>query len=596
MSADTTVKTNKRKKHRLWLVARLTPLMSPGTLRHVKIGLRSGITSGILQGLALAILLPAATALATGQPTWGLTFWQWFIALAVVTLIFAFFDYTGTKHSYIGGLGFMRETQLAIGDKAASLPLGWFDGESAGMLSRMVTQEMMNLGQMTAFFASILIKAVGGAGVVAILSWLWDWRLGLMLVISIPFYLFFVWLAGHLVDRGHVVDEVAEAGLAARIVEFVRCQGALRACHAGETYGLLDAAFNKAQKSMNRGLLLGTIGQFLSGTVVKNIVMGLVVLGGELVLGGHLTPVEGLVVIGLSLRYTSMLEDINSNVCAIEDRRQMVERVEVLLETPSLKEVETSAPMTSETDVVFDKVDFGYLKDQTVLDGLSFTVPAGTMCAIVGPSGCGKTTIIRLISRFYDVRSGSIRIAGQDIRQVRLEDLMQRISPVFQDVYLFDDTLEANIRIADEDATKEELERVAALAGVTEIITRLPDGWQTRCGEGGRALSGGERQRVSIARALLKKAPLVLFDEATSALDAENEANIVRAMEELRKTSTLIVVAHKLETIRKADQVIVLDDHGHIAEQGRHEELLANDGPYKKFWQHRYESEGWSLL
>ena len=167
---------------------------------------------------------------------------------------------------------------------------------------------------------------------------------------------------------------------------------------------------------------------------------------------------------------------------------------------------------------------------------------------------------------------------------------------VFQDVYLFDDTLAANVRVGDPNATEEQVRRAADLAGVTEVVDRLPHGWDTRVGEGGRALSGGERQRVSIARALLKRAPIVLLDEATSALDAENEANIVAAMEELRRTSTLIVIAHKLETIAAADQVVVLGDDGRVAQRGRHEELVDVPGPYRDFWEQRSRAHGWALV
>lgn len=225
----------------------------------------------------------------------------------------------------------------------------------------------------------------------------------------------------------------------------------------------------------------------------------------------------------------------------------------------------------------------------------SFTVPANKMFAIVGPSGCGKTTIIKLIARFYDVNGGNICIGDIDLRDFTTEDLFKQVSFVFQDVYLFNDSLKNNILMAKPDTSERELNEIADLAGVTEMIQRLPDGWNTLCGEGGRALSGGERQRVSIARALLKHAPIVLFDEATSALDAENETNIVRSIETLRKRSTLIVVAHKLETIQMADEIIVLNKEGHIAEVGSHEKLLAKNGAYKEFWDKRNASSQWKL-
>ena len=274
----------------------------------------------------------------------------------------------------------------------------------------------------------------------------------------------------------------------------------------------------------------------------------------------------------------------------------MMNHIDQVMDSPVLPEPDTSPETPSGGSVELVDVDFGYQADVPVLRGISMTVPSGSMCALVGPSGSGKTTIARLVARFYDTDSGQLRVGGVDVKQLTTENLMSQLSMVFQDVYLFDDTLEANIRLGRQDATDDEVRHAANLAGVTEIVERLPSGWETRVGEGGRALSGGERQRVSIARALLKRAPIVLLDEATSALDAENEANIVAAMEELRRSSTLIVIAHKLETIAAADQVVVLGADGRVAQQGRHEDLVGVDGPYRDFWQYRNSASGWSLV
>lgn len=224
---------------------------------------------------------------------------------------------------------------------------------------------------------------------------------------------------------------------------------------------------------------------------------------------------------------------------------------------------------------------------------VAFRARPGTVTAIVGPSGSGKTTIARLISRFWDVDSGAVMVDGVDIRELGTEQLMSRLSMVFQDVYLFDDSLIANIRVGRPDASDEEVFRAADLSGVTSIANRL--GWHTPVGEGGRLLSGGERQRVSVARALLKQAPIVLFDEATSALDAENEANILAAMDELREQSTFIVIAHKLDTIKSADQIVVLDEHGQVSQLGTHSELSVVPGIYRHFWQQRKAARGWKI-
>jgi ATP-binding cassette subfamily B protein len=217
------------------------------------------------------------------------------------------------------------------------------------------------------------------------------------------------------------------------------------------------------------------------------------------------------------------------------------------------------------------------------------------MTAIVGPSGAGKTTIARLIARFWEADSGTVAVSGTPVRDQPTAQLMEQLSMVFQDVYLFDDTLEANIRIGRPQATDEELRHAADLSGVTEIVDRLPEGWGARVGEAGRSLSGGERQRVSIARALLKRAPIVLFDEATSALDAENEQNVLASIDALRADATFVVIAHKLSTIARADRIIVLGADGRVTETGSHDELYAANGAYRRFWEHREQAAGWRL-
>lgn len=228
----------------------------------------------------------------------------------------------------------------------------------------------------------------------------------------------------------------------------------------------------------------------------------------------------------------------------------------------------------------YDDVDGG---GPVVLDGIDATIPAGSFTAVVGPSGAGKSTLLKLIGRFFDVTEGSIRIGGRDVRELGSAGVSRLTAQVFQDVYLFEGTIADNLRMAAPDATGADLDRVARVARLDEVVERLPNGWDTRVGEAGSTLSGGEKQRVSIARALLKDAPVVLLDEATAALDPANEAAVAGAIAELARERTVIVVAHRLSTVVAADRILVLDQ-GRITEHGDHDTLLAAGGTYARFW------------
>ena len=578
------------------LLSRFRRLMAEASWQQTRAGLILGGINGVVSGLALLALLPASVALATGEPHWGLSFGGWLAVLVVCAVGAAVTEFQGQRTSMSGALGFMHDVHYAVGDQIARLPLRWFTAETAGTMSRAVSQEMVSLGESAAHFMYTLTFTIAGCVVVGIGSWAWDWRLGLLLTLAAPLFAGLIRGARRLLDHGKSISELAERELAIRVVEIARCQGALRSCRATTRYGRLKAAFDNGARASRRSLWWETAGNVVNGALAQIIIIAMIVLTAMLAVGGSMAPLAAVATIGMCLRFTTMLDDIGASVMAMEERRQMMNHLDAVMDAELMAEPETPAALPAPGAVQFDDVAFGYRAGEPVLNGVSLSVPAHGMCAIVGPSGSGKTTIARLIARFWDADSGTVRVGGTDVRDMPTAQLMEQLSMVFQDVYLFDDTLAANVRVGDPSATEEQVRRAADLAGVTEVVDRLPHGWDTRVGEGGRALSGGERQRVSIARALLKRAPIVLLDEATSALDAENEANIVAAMEELRRTSTLIVIAHKLETIAAADQVVVLDDGGHVAQRGRHEELVGAPGPYRDFWEQRTRARGWALV
>ena len=556
---------------------------------------------GLVRGFSLISFIPAAIALTSGQPAWGMDLRGWLIALAVCAAASFILEYFLAIRSYVVAFDFLTNMHRAIGDKIASLPLGAFRADTAGKTSRLVSRELMMLGEIFAHMYSPLIAAIVTSLTMLAGITVFSPVLGVVCLVSVPIVAGGVWVARRCLLSGSALKEAPARELSHRIVEYATKQGALRACGRSASYEPLQRAEELYGAAARRSLIRETLGQIANGMAAQVVVVSLICAIGLLAVGGSVSPVEAIVAIGLLLRFTQILVDIGMLTSAFETRRPVLDLGHEILSAPELPtasedgESDDSAELSA--SVALEDVVFSYEADQPVLQGVSFRVEPGTMTAIVGPSGCGKTTIARLIARFYDVDSGVVSVGDRDVRSWDTAKLMAQLSLVFQDVYLFDDTLEANVRVGRPDASAAEIEEAARLSGVDEIVARLPMGWDTPVGEGGRALSGGERQRVSIARALLKDSPIVLFDEATSALDPENEHRVTAAMDKLRRNATLIVIAHKLDTITAADQIVVLDENGRVVQIGTHTQLFAEtEGQYRGFWEARSRAAGWRLV
>ena len=584
------------------LIARLRePLSEQGRADFAQATLLSCIV-GAVRGFSLVAFIPAAITLTSGSSAWGLRLRSWLVVLALCALTSFVVEYLLAMRSYSVAFDFLSNMHRAIGDKVASLPLGSFRADTAGKTSRLVSRELMVLGEIFAHMYSPLIAAIVTSATMLVGITVFSPVLGLVCVAAIPVIGGGVWVARRCLQSGAALKEPPARELSHRIVEYATKQGALRACGRASSYEPLQQAESEYGAAARRSLIRETLGQIVNGMAAQTVVVTLICVIGWLAVAGTVGPVEAVVSIGLLLRFTQILVDIGALASAFETRRPVLDLSHEILSAPELptpdgRRSANEAQASSGASVSLEDVSFSYEADHPVLQGVSFRVDPGTMTAIVGPSGCGKTTIARLVARFYDVDAGSVRVGGGDVRDWETADLMAQLSLVFQDVYLFDDTLEANVRVGNPHASRMDIEDAARLSGVDDIVRRLPLGWDTPVGEGGRALSGGERQRVSIARALLKNAPIVLFDEATSALDPENESRVTDAMAALRRDATLIVIAHKLDTITAADHIVVLDDTGRVAQIGTHEELYAESGgQYRAFWDARSRAAGWKLV
>ncbi|MFF2552736.1 ABC transporter ATP-binding protein [Nocardia sp. NPDC058058] len=552
--------------------------------------LLAAITAQALcQALAYVLLVPVLEALFDGDTA---SAWRWTIGLAIAVAGVIGFGFVQAVLGLRIGVGMQQGLQTRLGDHLNSLPLGWFETQHAGSLSRLVVE---NVREVQGLIAYLLAKMLTGVIVplgVAIGMLFVDWRVSLAMLLAAPvLYLVNLWANRSYTASDEQLHE-ASSEANARVLEFAQAQPVLRSFGAvGAGNKALNAALARQRKAAS-GLLFASVpGLIVFALCVQAVFLVLVYLVVGQVTGGSISAAAAIALIAVSARFIEPLNQAAQLGTALRSAASAAERVSTLLAEPALPQAD-SDPEPGAPSIVFDNVSFGYRTGAQVLSEVSFTVEPGTTTAIVGPSGAGKSTVLRLAARFHDVDSGRVLLSGNDVREQPA--LLSRISLVFQNVYLFNRSVLENIRAGRPDATDDQVRAAARAARVDEIAERLPAGWDSPVGEGGASLSGGERQRVSIARALLKDAPVVLLDEATSALDPQSEAVVVRGVHELTRDRTVIVVAHRLATIAHADQILFMEA-GRIVERGTHAQLLTLDGRYAAFWNERTRATGWRL-
>jgi ATP-binding cassette subfamily B protein len=581
-------------------IAPLRALVSPAERRGwVRYLLAVGVYA-VSEGAAFGLFVPVLTALLRHRTA---TAGWWLIPLGVCAAGGWLAHYDLGLRALRLSSAWRRELYDRIGGQLLRLPLGWFDTPSAERVPQLVIGDVARVAG-TVLLAQPLLAAVLTPATVTVFLAGYDWRLGLAALIAVPVVLAAFLLGRRITERTETAHHAAGAEAGARLVEFAAAQPTLRA--AGQTAAgrrALDEALAGQHAAARREVAGSLPGQYLGRLGIQLAFTAVLVTGLALHTAHHLGAARmiALVVLGISL--VRPLDGLVLAGTALRACQSSAERIGGLLNVAPLPEPAagrtddaygTGAGAAPAGGIELDGVHFGYPGGEPVLRGVDLTVPAGRTTALVGPSGAGKTTVTKLIARFHDVTAGAVRIDGVDVRELSARALLDRIALVFQDVHLFDTTIEENIRYGDPDTTDEQVREAARRARVDSIVERLPGGWASRVGEGGRLLSGGERQRVAIARALCKNAPIVLLDEATAALDPENEAAVHAALAELAADRTVLVIAHRLDTIASADRIAVLDG-GRVVETGRHADLLAAGGRYAAFWTERTRARGWRL-
>ena len=514
--------------------------------------------------------------------------------MAICFLIQGIFYYLFACVAYPIGTRLCERIRIIVGEHLRKLSMGYFSEKTTGDLNAMVSDELIVVALIPGMAFPQLITAITLPMVIAPFLFFIDWRLSFVTLAVVPIAITFFMICQRISRTGVRKRSNSLINISSKIIEYVQGMDVVKAFkQTGKRFSVFDDALQK-YKSDNLAMVLELVPALMSFKALLDLGFTLILLAGAyLFLGGEITLFTFLIFLILGLRIYEPIKAISFAFDVVRTTEVTIERIRQLLDTPPLPEP-VIGPVPETFGVEFKNVKFAY-DESPVLKDVSFTIPEKTITALVGPSGAGKTTITSLIARFWDVDAGEIRIGGHNIREMKTEVLLSLVSMVFQDVYLFNDTIYTNIAYGSKNATKDQIIKAAKTARCHEFISKLPHGYDTMVGEGGSTLSGGEKQRISIARAILKDAPIILLDEATASVDPENEHLIQDAINALVESKTLIIIAHRLSTITSADQIIVLNSEGKIEEVGKHEDLVKGGGLYSRFWESRQQARGWKV-
>ena len=517
--------------------------------------------------------------------------WKYFGVMALFFLITLFFENLATKYTYELGYQRTAEGRIGLASHIRSLPIGFISGKSSSeildtLMNDFAKVETATTHQLPQFFSSIFVALLCGIFFLII-----DIKMGIAALIGFPVAMLFLRLMNRFQKNMYFKTDEAKIKEQEDLEEYLNNIKTLKA------YNFITDTLRKIDSDIEHVKTTNTknekgIGSLttIAGMVLRVGLPLMSLVGAYLILDGSLDIETFLMFLFVGTRIFDPLDLALTNYTGLQMASVSGERILKLLE---MKPMKGKDALNSQNDIELTNVSFAYDKTN-VIEDVSLKIKENELTALVGFSGSGKSTLIKLLPRFYDLTGGNIKIGNIDISKVSPEEVMRKFSIVFQDVYLFRDTIYNNIKFGNETASKEEIIKAAKMAGAYDFIVKKENGFETMIGEGGSTLSGGERQRISIARAILKDAPIILLDEATASLDPDNEVAVQAAISNLIKNKTVIVVAHKLKNVVGANKIVVLDK-GNVVEQGKHEELLSLGGIYKSLWDYQEKSKHWQI-
>ena len=554
------------------------------------------IVLGVIAALLSALKLPAIAVCLQAILTGGTTSKAIILSLIIMlvsVISSSLLKYRATALQTDAGYCTTANKRVQIAEHLRYLPMGYFNENSLGSITSVTTNTMDNLSGLATRVTMFVTEGIVSTAVLTLAVFLFDWRVGLLIVAGVVIYYF----VNHALQRKS--EETTRRKLAGDtaviegVLEYIRGIAEVKSYSLTGRYNRrLESTIDEnsaANTDMELKLLPLTLAQ---NVVAKLIDVGVVVLSLVLYTGGRMELLNCVMLCICSFLLTEGLEQAGTQSSLLRVVETCVDQAMAILGLPAM-DISGAELRPEQHDLHAEDIHFSY-GEKPIINGITLDIPERTTTAIVGPSGGGKTTLCHLLSRFWDVDGGRVTLGGHDVREFDMDSLLRSFSCVFQSVYLFHDTIASNIRFGQPDAPMEKVAEAAKKARCYDFIMALPQDFDTIIGEGGTTLSGGERQRLSIARAIMKDAPIIILDEATANVDPENEKELMEAITELTQEKTVIMIAHRLKTVRRADQILVVDN-GQIVQRGTHDELMGQDGIYRRFISGRKQAVGWKI-